>query len=489
MAKHPHLLIFNPDSYRGDVQGHLGNTGAVTPALDAFVADGAVSYRYAFAQNPVCTPSRCSFMTGWYPHAHGHRSMKNMLKPHEPNLLSVLRREGYHVWWGGKNDLVAVQKADDYLQYCDTRHRPSKTYRGYRMPEPLSPDDPRHGAFYSGVMPRDAAAEYHDHDAAWVDGAVDLVKNYRLDKPLCIFLTLGCPHPPYRVEQEFYDRIDPTLLPPRAPVPPDGASHPAVLDALRKEYQTDRMDESAWREVKRIYYAMCTKVDHLFGRMVKALRDAGLYDDTFIIFLSDHGDFTGDYSLPEKTHSTLQDCLLRVPLLMKPPAGHAVHPGVRDHLVELVDMTATIYDLLGIAPGYDVQGKSLRGSLAGESDRVHDAVFAEVGSRPGEEAFNNRDVARMPPRSFYPMQARAAMPFAARGTYAVSCRTDRYKYIRRGYSDCHELYDLASDPHELNNLRGDPAMATVEQQCQTLLLDYFLRTGDILPHQQDSRTI
>jgi len=96
----PNIVIFNPDSYRGDVLRHLGNPGAFTPKLDAVVRDGGVSYANAFAQNPVCTPSRCSFMTGWYPHVHGHRSMKNMLKEHEPHLFSVLRREGYHVWWG-----------------------------------------------------------------------------------------------------------------------------------------------------------------------------------------------------------------------------------------------------------------------------------------------------------------------------------------------------------------------------------------------------
>jgi arylsulfatase A-like enzyme len=88
----PTIVIFNPDSYRGDVLGHLGNPGAVTPHLDAIVNDGGVSYANAFAQNPVCTPSRCSFMTGWYPHVHGHRSMKNMLKPHTPNLVAELRR-------------------------------------------------------------------------------------------------------------------------------------------------------------------------------------------------------------------------------------------------------------------------------------------------------------------------------------------------------------------------------------------------------------
>ena len=117
MKNKPNIVLFVPDSYRGDVLGHQGNTAAVTPNVDALVASDAVSYSNAFAQNPVCTPSRCSFMTGWYTHVHGHRSMRNMLKKHEPNLLSVLKQEGYDIWWGGKNDLVSVEQPEDYLKY------------------------------------------------------------------------------------------------------------------------------------------------------------------------------------------------------------------------------------------------------------------------------------------------------------------------------------------------------------------------------------
>ena len=79
--KKPHLLIFNPDQWRGDVLGHMGNPAVQTPDLDRFAAEDAVSFRNAFCQNPVCTPSRCSFMSGWYPHVRGHRTMSHMLHP------------------------------------------------------------------------------------------------------------------------------------------------------------------------------------------------------------------------------------------------------------------------------------------------------------------------------------------------------------------------------------------------------------------------
>ena len=95
MNKRPHIVIFNPDQWRGDVLGHVGNPAAVTPHLDRMVRTDGVSFRNAFCQNTVCTPSRCSFMTGWYPHVRGHRTMFHMLQPDEPMLLKTLKDNGY----------------------------------------------------------------------------------------------------------------------------------------------------------------------------------------------------------------------------------------------------------------------------------------------------------------------------------------------------------------------------------------------------------
>lgn len=482
----PNIVIFNPDSYRGDVLGHLGNPAAVTPHLDAFVKDGGVSYANAFAQNPVCTPSRCSFMTGLYPHVHGHRSMKHMLRPHEPYLFSVLRRSGYHVWWGGKNDLVAVRRPEDYLSHCDTKFNPPPA-RGKQTLEGISNKDPKWNLFYRGVYDGEGEDWPHlDRDGGHVRGAVDFIARAPGTQPFCIYLPLTNPHPAYVVERDFYERIDPNRLPPRWPAP---ARDHAALDHLRRVYEADRLSEADWLQIKRVYYAMCCKIDDLFGRVVAALKARGVYDNTLIVFFSDHGDFTGDYSLPEKTHHSLQDCLLRVPLLVKPPTGVDVAPGVRSSLVELVDFCPTVYDFLGVDPGYDVQGKSLRASLAGDDRPTRPCVFAEVGSRAGEKAFLNADVHAMPPDSFYSMQARASHEAHRRGSYAVSARSLDYKYIRRGYEAHHELYDLRQDPGELQNLHGQPAYAQVEREMADRLLEHFIQTADVLPHDVDSRQI
>jgi arylsulfatase A-like enzyme len=123
--------------------GHLGNPGARTPNLDRTVRDEAVSFRWAFCQNPVCTPSRYSFMTGWYPHVRGHRTMYHMLHTErgEPFMPKLLKDSGYFVWWGGKNDLVPGQNG--YDESCDVKHAPSgNVHRDSRnVPEWRGPSD------------------------------------------------------------------------------------------------------------------------------------------------------------------------------------------------------------------------------------------------------------------------------------------------------------------------------------------------------------
>lgn len=484
--KRPHVLIFNPDSYRGDVQGHLGNAGAVTPNVDALLNDGGVSYANAFAQNPVCTPSRCSFITGQYPHAQGHRSMKHMLRDHEPHLLKVLMREGYNVWWGGKNDLAAVKTSEDFLKHCTIHNRPEPA-RGKATTPQIGQDDPRHNLFYRGVVEGQGEDwPFVDGDCRHVRDAAAYINEMNVDEPTCLFLPLGSPHPPYRVEKEFYDLIDPAKLPPRHGVPENDLP---ALDKLRELYKANRLNEEDWREIKHVYYAMCTKIDALFGQVVTALKNKGIYDNTLIIFMSDHGDFAGDYSLPEKTHFSLQDDLINVPLVIKPPAHIACKQGLRQSLVELVDMCPTIYEMLGIDPDYPVQGKSLLASLAGDDTPMRECVFAEVGSRAGEKSFINKDVLEMDPTNFYVIQSSASHDLHRSGTYVITARSADYKYIRRGYLNHHELYDLKKDPGELHNLIDQPAYAQVQQQMATHLLNHFMHTADVLRHDVDSRTI
>ncbi len=492
MNNPPHLLIFVPDQWRGDVLGHLGNPAALTPNLDRLVAREAVSFCNAFVQNPVCTPSRCSFMSGWYPHVRGHRTMFHMLQPDEPNLLRELRELGYYVWWGGKNDLVSAQAGFD--AYCDLK---------YQLPErPRRPNlhawadwrgDPGGDNYYSfyhgkiekpeGFPPEEPFV--YDEEWGWILGAIELIERPPAGRPLCIFLPLIHPHPPYGVEDPWFSQIDRRRIPPRIPAPADWSLKPGLLRGIRARQRLQNWSEARWTELRAAYYGMCARVDHEFGLVCAALRRAGLYDDTAIFFFSDHGDFTGDYGLVEKTQNTFEDCLTRVPFIVKPPRSVEAQPGVRQALVELIDFRATVEDLVGFEPGHTHFGRSLLPLIRGETREHRDAVFCEGGRLHGERHCMELDSHQGEDGLYWPRLSLQRQE-GPEHTKAVMVRTGAYKYVRRLY-ETDELYDLAADPGELHNRIHDPALEGVRRQLRDRLLTFFLETGDVVPWKGDQR--
>jgi arylsulfatase A-like enzyme len=333
--KPPHLLIFNPDQFRADALGHLGNPAAVTPNLDRLAHTDGVSFRNAFCQNPVCTPSRCSFMTGWYPHVQGHRTMFHMLHAHEPVLLKTLKDGGYTVWWGGKNDLVPGQGG--YEDFCDVKHPEEAVAPNLHVSQDWRGD--REGdnwfSFHAGKLTDvvagsgDGRIPPHRPDSDWahVLGAIDFIRNTPDDKPVCLYLPLGYPHPPYGVEDPWYSAIDREKVPLPLPEPEGWVGKPSLLKGIRERQRLRDWTPERFRELRATYYGMCSRLDTQFGLLMDALREKGVYDDTAIFVFSDHGDFTGDYGLVEKTQNTFEDCLTRVPFLFKPPADVSCVPG------------------------------------------------------------------------------------------------------------------------------------------------------------------
>ncbi len=487
MPKQPHIIIFNPDQWRGDVMGHLGNPAAVTPHLDEIIQNDAVSFRHAFCQNPVCTPSRCSFMTGWYPHVRGHRTMFHMLRPDEPVLLKYLKDNGYFVWWGGKNDLVPRQNG--FAEYCDVKYEAGRPLRPnlHRADEWRGdPGGDNYYSFYAGKLDTGDDDVYYDNDWAMVDGAVDLIRDAPDDQPLCIYLPLGYPHPPYGVEDPWYSQIDRELIPSRLPTP-DWSKKPGLTAGIYQRQGLGGWSEERFTELRATYYGMCARVDAQFGKLVAALQERGIYDDSAIFFFSDHGDFTGDYGLVEKTQNTFEDCLTRVPLIIKPPSEIPVQPGIRDALVELIDFTSTAYEYAGIAPDYDHFGRSLTPLLTGATDEHRDAVFCEGGRLLGEEQAMEKDSPSFyDPSGLYWPRVQLQGSEDGEHSKAAMCRTRKFKYVRRLY-ETDELYDLREDPGELHNLIDDPAYAGILVELRERMLTWYQRTCDVVPYQTDVR--
>jgi len=491
MSKKPHIVIFNPDQMRSDALHHMGNEAAITPFLDTFAKNDAVSFRYAYCQNPVCTPSRCSFFTGLYPHTYGQRTISHMLHGDQSSLLMELKEAGYHVWMNARNDFLPAQVPGIFDKHAtETYYGGKATGKGPENPNPrgeLGSDT--FYSFYNGRLQLDEDGKNYSNDDDNVDAAIERIKTRPEDKPLCIFLGLNFPHPPYQVEEPYFSAIDRSKLPERLTVE-EWEKRPSLEKGLYDIFNMGGWSEARWNELRACYLGMCMKVDEQFCRLCQSLKDEGIYDDTAIFFFSDHGDFTGDYGIVEKTQNTFEECLVNIPFLIKPPAGVDIDPGISDSLTELVDFYATAMDFADVEPDHTQFGKSLRGVLANRAEPVRKYVYSEGGrldiERHCTEINDIGGIGEVNPSNSYFPRISLQDSFGPEHTKATMIRSADYKYVRRLY-ETDEFYDMKSDPGQLNNLIDDLAYREQIFDMKLQMLDWYQTTCDIVPYKTDSR--
>lgn len=487
--RRPHIIIFNPDQMRCDVLHHMGNAAAVTPNLDAFSERDAVSFRNAYCQNPVCTPSRCSFLTGLYPHVYGHRTISHMLEQGQSSLFKELKNAGYYVWMNGRNDFLAAQREGIFEE-----HVSKVDFGGSADPNPLeNPDwrgNPGEASYYSflhGKIKDIPGKKHISKDDDDLNRAMDIVRNRPKDQPLCLFLGLFYPHPPYSIEEPYYSSIDRTLLPKRIPKPESWEGLPATMKALYEAFHMEGWGEEQWQELQTVYLAMCSKVDNQFGHFLQVLKEEGIYDDCAIFFFSDHGDFTGDYGIVEKAQNVFTHDLINVPFLIKPPAWVSLDAGISDSLVELLDLYPTVMEWAGVTPDHTQFGKSLSHVVADRTEKHRDYVYCEGGRLLEERHCTEEEESGglNPAASYYPrisIQAGTG-PEHGKGTMAFD---GRYKYVERLYEE-NELYDCRTDPQNVKNLVNDADMQKTVWRFKEELLRWYQETCDIVPYHPDSR--
>lgn len=490
MTRKPHIIIFNPDEMRADSMGHLGNPAAATPFLDYFARHEAVSFSRAYCQNPVCVPSRCSFFTGLYPHVNGHRTMSHLLRPGEATLFSELKSAGYYVWMNDRNDLLAGQ-----IPGWAESHASEIYYSGQEKegPGPLLPDlRGKQGSknFYShmqGELGIDSKGMHRNGDDEVLDAAIARIQNRPADQPLCMFLGLMYPHPPYQIEEPYFSAIDRKKLPPR--IKPEACSGKSkIMNEIRRYAGMDDYTEGDWDELRAVYLGMVSKIDAQFKRMIDALKQEKIYDDCAIFFLSDHGDFAGDYGLPEKAQNTFEDCLTRVPLLIKPPAGIPIDPGISNSLVELVDFYATALDIAHVQSSHTHFGRSLTSVLSDRSLSVRTFACCEGGRLPGEthcDEYHGPGGREASPMDVYWPKKKAQADDEAHSK-GIMLRTDRYKYISRLLGS-DELYDMEADPQETTNLIDSASCRDTVIELRYQLMKWLQATDDIVPLEPDRR--
>lgn len=480
MTKRTNIIIINPDEMRWNTMGHMGNPAASTPVLDAFAATEAVSFAHAYCQNPVCVPSRCSFLSGLYPHVNGHRTMHYLLHEGQDTLFAELRQAGYRVWMNSRNDFIAGNIPGLMATQFDEMEMPENSLM--KEHHEILPEFP-----YSHFI---GVTDEIRTDLADTAAACERIRRQKdAEEPLCLFLGWANPHVPYVTDQQHYDRIDEALIPDRIRFS-ETSGKSEMIRRLREYADMDRFREEQFREMQRVYLAQCSYIDDLFGMVIAALKEAGIYDDSAIFFLSDHGDFAGDYDLPEKAQNSFEDVLTRVPLLIKPPKSEICDAGITRALTELVDFYATVMDYAGVEPSHDHFGRSLRPVIEDRSRANRQYVFAEGGRRPSEkQADEYHYFGPQGPEKTHDywakMQAEADDDAHAKGTMIFD---GRYKYVLR-LNGRDEFYDLQEDPKEMINRIDHERYAARILQLKLAMLEWYQETCDTVPREYDSRRL
>ncbi len=468
-------VFFFPDEMRAEALHCYGNAEVKTPNYDRLASEG-VLFEQCHVQNSVCSPSRCCLVTGQYVHVHGHRTLWNLIKPHEKNLFRYFKEAGYDVRIYGKNDLYAQESiplcTDEFITFPNTSNTTQAT--------PVTPFGERG---YYNFLCHPSSGNYTDHqDYQNVKAGMDFIRSRKPDdKPFVLFLPTKSPHCPYTIQEPYYSMYDENTV---NWLREHGTNKPKFHELIRKYRE---LDEDVCKKNHAIYMGMTSFTDQLLGELMDCMEESGICDDTMLIASSDHGDYAGDYGLVEKWPSACEDVLTRVPLIIKAPhakAGHRVK-----ELVELFDIMPTMMDSAGLEIKHTHFATSLMPQLQGECGDPQRAVFCEGGYNQNEMHCNEgtHDILNDKVLLYYPKhQQQGNEPESV--ARATMIRTQTHKLIKRTYGE-HELYDLVKDPQELHNYYGVAQYQGVQQALETRLLDWLIATSDVVPFEEDCREL
>lgn len=480
------IVYFVADQMRNDTLHHLGNPASHTPNLDALASEG-VSFENAFCQNPVCVPSRCSFLSGLYPHTLGHRTMHFLQNEDEPNILKVMKENGYQVIWCGRNDVIPADR--DKQKYCDAYYSGCdveeirKHYALSRKDMTIDTSADGYYSFYQGdnVGKLDIGS-IDDSSFSCALEFLEAKKNSSDERPFFLYVTLSLPHPPYGCSKPYYGTTDRNALPQRRPDLSQTQGKPSMLHGIHDKQRLSHWPEEKWNELRATYLDMTFKFDSLFGQLKEKLVETGLDDSTSIFVFSDHGDYTGDYGIAEKVQNCFDDPVCNVPLIIRPAKSIACKPRISSALVELADLCATVADIAGIKLPYTQFGSSLLDVIAGKEEH-RDVVLCEGGRIYGE--VQCMEIGHGQESEYWPRLSTQASE-KGEHTKAVMLRNHDYKYVKRLYED-DELYDLKKDPMEMYNCIHDNEYADIVTMFKEKLIDKLISTADYVPNRKDRR--
>ncbi|MFT6090845.1 sulfatase-like hydrolase/transferase [Sulfitobacter sp.] len=429
MAKVPNLLVILSDQHQSRAMSCAGHPVAQTPNLDDLAARGT-RFTNAYTPSPICVPARAAFATGRYCH-DTHNWDNAMPYTGEPRGWGhALQDKGVRVESIGKLHYRAIEDQAGF----GVQHIPMHVHEGRGMvwgsirkeDERVYHKDVRMMGDYVGP----GESNYTQYDRAVTDRTCDWLSSAAQDdEPWCLYVGLVAPHHPLVAPHEFYDLYPLDSLPPDKLRQRDGYKQHPWLEKMSHAM----VGEDGWQNEEErssaiaAYYGLTSYMDHNVGRIVDALRASGQFDDTTIIYSSDHGENLGVRDLWGKMNMYEESAA--IPLIVAPAPNAATAPRATcATTASLLDISETILDHFDADLPGDRPGQSLY-AMTQTDDNTDRAVFSEyhaIGAVSG----------------------------------AFMLRKGRWKLIEYvGFEP--ELFDLDADPEELTDLAQNPDYADV----------------------------
>ncbi len=445
----PNILFICTDQQHPAISGYRGNTVVKTPNLDALAGDG-MHFTRTYVSCPVCGPSRAAYMFGKHIYQIKNWYNAKAWPEDEVTWASRVTNSGYYTAHFGKMDSPGLYGKLGFSEEWHSAKRPVRVVEGADVR--FLPDRPRNAKGHLKVKTfklEDYNTQKYEVgnngqyglDRPTTDRALRFLQERKEDgKPWMLHVGYLMPHWPFTLPQKYFDMYADIDIPmPYDAQFPNKDIHPALQFFQKWDGLDVPPDQETLQKALRAYYGMITCVDDMIGELIAELKKNGMYENTYIIITSDHGDNLGEHGMIGNKHTPMEGSV-SVPLVI---TGPGVQPGQKvDMPVALVDMYPTIMDMAGIDyHNPERPGKNLLPVLQGKEKAVDRTVFSEWHGTGFRGAW-----------------------------YMLVNKKYKYIFYER---ERPSLFDMEADPKELKDLALDPSYAetltTFEAQLKEIL--------------------
>lgn len=466
IRKKPGCIILAADQLRHDVLGK-----GFTPNIDGLIKD-SVEFEHAYCASPLCVPARGALFTGTYPGVNGslingwyqpeqeYSEVKNGIE----NLYEIMENLDMECIHSGKQHLFTEGgRLEDRIGSKTRWLTTEKTYREFlnnekkrapggarfRTPVPemnkeghtriCTYSNPETGVYTEG--------EKYYFDEYFTQEALKGLKEYNGEKPLFLSMMYLAPHPPFEIPEPWFSLVKPedVILPENVGVWYEHQSPLQKYNLTGVVGNSCHMED--WKEAWRVYLGLAALLDNCVGRILNELRRQNLYDNSIIVFTSDHGEMLGSHSLFQKM--CMYEESVKIPLSIHLPKGACAGNKVSDY-VSHIDILPTICDFYGINTTHEMNGRSLKECMYSNVPMTERPVYIQYDGN------------------------------ASIGNIQRCIIWKEYKLIVDIFKDevYFELYDLKRDCQETHNLLAKGKKKEMAAEMLGMLKQHMLEMGD-----------